>query len=129
VERNTDLARQWYERAMVHSDFLAINNLGVLYRDGSQAVPRNYAQAIKLFYKGAMMGDDQSQNNLGLMYLQGQGEPNDPVEAYAWFSLAAMQGNASAQKNLDVLRNRLPAEQLQVGNKRVAELIRIITGK
>jgi uncharacterized protein len=129
VERNPGLAKQWYEKALDQGDFLTNNNLAVLYRDGSQDVPRNYARAMELFKKGALMGDEQSQNNLGMMYLQGQGVAKDLVEAYAWFSLAAMQGNVSAQKNLDFVRRKLPANQLQAGNQRIDVLLRIIMGK
>ncbi len=129
VEKNQGLARQWYERARFRGDFLAINNLGVLYRDGSRDIPRNYVKAIELFKEGAMMGDDQSQNNLGGMYLQGQGVPVNPVEAYAWFSLSAVQGNVSAQKNLDLVRQQLSIDQVRAGSRRAEELGRIIAGK
>ena len=41
-----------------------------------------------------------AQNNLGLMYYNGQGLPQDYDEAAKWYRLAAEQGNATAQSNL-----------------------------
>jgi hypothetical protein len=44
------------------------------------------------------------QNNLGLMYQEGRGVPQDIGEAAAWFRKAAAQGDKLAEKNLAVLR-------------------------
>ena len=41
-----------------------------------------------------------AQNNLGLMYYNGQGLSQDYHEAAKWYRLAAEQGNATAQSNL-----------------------------
>src|ERR1035438_5254339 len=42
-----------------------------------------------------------AQVHLGLMYYQGQGVPQDYKEAMRWYRLAADQGDADAQFNLD----------------------------
>ena len=34
-----------------------------------------------------------AQHNLGVMYDKGEGVPEDYVKAYAWFNLAAAQGD------------------------------------
>jgi hypothetical protein len=44
--------------------------------------------------------DAGEQNNLGVMYAQGQGVPQDYAQAVKWYRLAADQGYASAQYNL-----------------------------
>ena len=49
----------------------------------------------------AEQGDVNAQNNLGVMYFQGQGVPQDYKEAAKWLRLAAVKGNKTAQKNLD----------------------------
>ena len=48
----------------------------------------------------AERGDVVAQNNLGLMYLRGDGVPKDLKEAAKWFRKAAEQGNAMAQHSL-----------------------------
>ena len=48
----------------------------------------------------ANAGDAGAQCNLGLMYANGEGVPQDYVEAVSWFRQAADQGHAVAQNNL-----------------------------
>jgi TPR repeat protein len=47
--------------------------------------------------------DSDSQNLLGLMYLNGEGVPTDQTLAMAWFTLAAEKGHTNAQYNLGVM--------------------------
>jgi len=48
----------------------------------------------------AEQGDANAQFNLGVMYANGRGVPQDDAAAVRWFRLAADQGNAGAQHNL-----------------------------
>ncbi|KAI9317337.1 kinase-like domain-containing protein [Zopfochytrium polystomum] len=66
-------------------------------------VPRNLTEAADSFRKAAMQGDAQSQNELGWLYLQGQGIYKDPTQAAFWFQKSAEQRNALAQNNLGML--------------------------
>ena len=50
--------------------------------------------------KGAEQGDAVAQFNLGVMYANGEGVPEDDVEAVRWYRMAAEQGLAMAQSNL-----------------------------
>ena len=50
----------------------------------------------------AEKGDALAQLNLGVMYENGRGVPEDDAEAVRWFRLAAEQGNAFSQSNLGV---------------------------
>ena len=60
----------------------------------------DYATALQLWRPRAEQGIALAQNNLGLMYYNGQGVPQDYGEAAKWYRLAAEQGNATAQSNL-----------------------------
>ena len=51
----------------------------------------------------AEQGHDLAQFNLGSMYLNGRGVPQDDAEAVRWYRLAADQGNADAQGNLGAM--------------------------
>lgn len=62
--------------------------------------PRTYTAAYKQFYSKAVAGDAIAQNNLGHMYADGRGVPQDQVAAVKWFKLAAQQDNVDAQINL-----------------------------
>ena len=48
----------------------------------------------------AEQGDAEAQNNLGGMYDEGRGVPQDDAEAVRWYRLAAEQGFAEAQFSL-----------------------------
>ena len=50
----------------------------------------------------AEQGDADAQFNLGVMYANGRGVPEDDTEAVRWYRLAADQGNAAAQVNLGI---------------------------
>ena len=51
----------------------------------------------------AEQGHAQAQFNLGVMYDNGEGVPEDDAEAVKWFRMAAEQGYALAQYNLGVM--------------------------
>jgi TPR repeat protein len=45
----------------------------------------------------ALQGDAEAQFNLGLLYVKGEGVPQDYVDAAEWYRRAAEQGHAGAQ--------------------------------
>ncbi|NLK41150.1 MAG: sel1 repeat family protein, partial [Planctomycetes bacterium] len=53
--------------------------------------------------KKAEQGHAAAQYNLGVMYANGQGVPQDYKEAVKWFRKAAEQGDADAQFNLGLM--------------------------
>ena len=60
----------------------------------------DYETALMLYRAEAEQGDAPAQYNLGIMYDNGRGVPEDDIEAVRWFRLAAEQGDALAQYNL-----------------------------
>tara|TARA_Y100001960_G_scaffold319470_1_gene390833 strand:- start:39 stop:1301 length:1263 start_codon:yes stop_codon:yes gene_type:complete len=73
--------------------------------EGSPAPQRSRA-TLSPFQQNRLsadQGDARAQYNLGLMYANGQGVPQDYVEAGRWYRLAADQGHADAQHNLGVM--------------------------
>lgn len=61
---------------------------------------RDYAAALKEWRPLAEQGERVAQFNLGLMYLDGQGVPQDFEQAAEWFRKSARQGFAKAQYDL-----------------------------
>jgi len=59
--------------------------------------------ALKELQSLADQGDAMAQNNLGLMYIKGQGVPQEYTEAVKWYRLAVEQGDAVAQANLGLM--------------------------
>ncbi len=63
----------------------------------------DYATALCEFRPVAEQGDAEAQYNLGLLYDNGWGVPQDYGQARQWFEKAASQGVADAQFNLGML--------------------------
>ncbi len=62
---------------------------------GEEAIDRDdYATALKELRALAEQGDASAQTNLGSMYENGRGVPQDDKEAVRWYRLAAVQGLA-----------------------------------
>ena len=60
----------------------------------------DYATALRELTSLAEQGDAVAQYNLGVLYRDGQGVPQDYKTAVKWTRLAAEQGDADAQYNL-----------------------------
>ncbi|OQW33498.1 MAG: hypothetical protein A4E19_03650 [Nitrospira sp. SG-bin1] len=59
--------------------------------------------AVGDILKRAQAGDPNAQNELGILYSEGRGLPENYSEAKDWFKKAAHQGHAGAQVNLGTL--------------------------
>ena len=59
-----------------------------------------FAEAAGWYELAARQGLSEAQNNLGVMYKDGQGVQRNETEAVEWFRRAAFQGNVLAQSNL-----------------------------
>ena len=60
----------------------------------------DYQTALRILRPLAETGDARAQFNVGVMYSEGQGVPQDHAEAGKWYRLSAEQGYAQAQYNL-----------------------------
>ena len=60
----------------------------------------DFATALREWEPLAEQGNTSAQYNLGLMYANGQGVPQDYKTAVKWYKLATKQGDANAQTNL-----------------------------
>jgi TPR repeat protein len=69
-------------------------------KNTSPAAEASPADDIETMRKAAEAGDAVAQYNLGLMYHDGEGVPEDYAEAFKWFRKAAEQRYAKAQYSL-----------------------------
>jgi TPR repeat protein len=63
----------------------------------------DYDSAFHTCTKAAEQGEAKAQYNLGVMFDNGQGVPQDDKQAIYWYTKAAEQGIAKAQYNLGVM--------------------------
>ena len=75
----------------------------------------SYGQDFEETKARAEQGNATAQNNLGVMYDNGEGVPQNNVRAYVWLSVAAAQGDENARGNRDRIANRLTPDRLARG--------------
>ncbi len=63
----------------------------------------DFITALSEWQRLAERGDADAQNNLGVMYFDGQGVVQDYKEAGKWYRKSAEQGDAGAKYNLGVM--------------------------
>lgn len=90
-------AAGWYKKAAEQSHTDARYNLGVIYQNGGEGLPKDEKEAALWYEKAAKQGHILAQYNFGLMYAKGQHVPQSFTLAFSWFEQAAMHGLAEAQ--------------------------------
>ena len=63
----------------------------------------NFEDALRLFTSLAEKGNGRAQYDLGVMYRNGSGVPQDYGAAVSWFQKSADQGSVNAQYSLGAL--------------------------
>ncbi|WP_287644445.1 MULTISPECIES: tetratricopeptide repeat protein [Butyricimonas] len=117
LTKNMDKAAEWYLKAANRGYDRAIEKLKVLsgittgftsgktYKEYEKMADefydkRNYTEALKYYKLSALGNDGNILNQLGYMYLTGEGVEADDSEAAKWFRKAAEAGNVTGQYNL-----------------------------
>ncbi len=72
----------------------------------------DYATTFAELRPLAEAGDPNAQYMLGFLYERGEGVARDLTRAYAWYGLAARQGDAFAAQALAQLARRMSAAQI-----------------
>lgn len=71
----------------------------------------------------AMKGDTDAQYGLGLVYAEGRGVDQDAVEAYAWLSVAMLQGDPEAEMLRDVVMQSLNPAHIREAIERAGHYV------
>jgi TPR repeat protein len=100
TSRETEQTRR-YRVAAEGGDANGQVNLGRLYQNGLDGLPKDDREAMRLYKLAADQGSASGQAHLGVMYEQGRGGlPKDDREAARLYKLAAGKGNAQGQVDL-----------------------------
>jgi len=83
-------------------------------------------KAIQWFRKAAEQGFATAQNNLGLLYANGWGVPQNLVVAYALFNLSATNDPTDqlAYGNREFVSKRMTPFQLEAGQRLTIDLMK-----
>ncbi len=92
------------------------------FEDAISAYERgDYDEAARWYRRAAEQGHADGQFNLGLKYANGDGVPQDYVQAHMWFSLAGAQGRNQAAKNRDIVAKSMTPAQIAEAQKLARE--------
>lgn len=84
---------------------------------------RQLAEAITLYLRALRQRDPEAMRTLAGWYLRGHLVPVDPVEAAAWYHLAAARGSVAAGKEREALEAKLSVAQQKEARGRIGRLI------
>ena len=121
VARDSALAMSWYTKAATAGNARAMHNLAVMNAEGAAGGKPDYSEAAQWFRKAGQLGIRDSQFNLGVLYARGMGVPQDLVQSWLWFSLAAQQGDADAAKKRDEVAAKMDAGAAATAARALAE--------
>lgn len=113
---NDEEAVKWYRKSAEQGYARAQNNLGSMYEDGRGVSP-NDKEAARWYFKAASQGLAEAQTNLGAM----DAAAKDYVKAYAWFRIAAAQGDALAEEARNLVAARMTTTEACNQAERLAE--------
>ncbi len=95
VRRDPKRAVELLTAASTLNNPRAMNLLGDIYRKGIPGlVEPNFVESVRLFSRAQELGFLDSQGNLGVLYIYGQGVTKDERKAFALFKDGAEKGNA-----------------------------------
>ena len=84
------------------------------FQDGVDAYKRkDYKEAYKLWLPLAEQGDTLAQYNLGVMYTNGEGVPQDYVSAHMWLNLSGSNGDEDAVKGRNIVEKKMTKQQIE----------------
>ena len=92
-----------YKKRVALNDAMAIFNVGVKYRDGTNDYPQDYVKALEFYHRAAELGYTEGYTNIGFAYLSGRGVEVNKNKARYYCELAAIRGNMQARHNLGTL--------------------------
>jgi len=118
LARDYGKALKWFVIAAGHGEAKAQYQMGILYKLGEGLPNPDYYRAMQWFRKAlhnespgwlaiALHGGSRNVNldaedQIGLLYLNGQGVKPDSSQALSWFQKAAHEGSADASYNIGV---------------------------
>lgn len=78
-------------------------------------------EAVRWFRSAAQQGHAEAQLNLGVMYAEGKGVPQNYIEAHKWFNISAANQSVMGRKKRSQIEKRMTPEQISKAQKLARE--------
>jgi hypothetical protein len=86
------------------------------------ALYRNDPELARNLEESALQGDRNAQYALGLIFAEGRGVRYNPVESYAWLTVAALQGDTDALELRCVVAEVMSPDAIEEAEERAGIL-------
>lgn len=113
VTADDEQALRWYLKVAEHGDARDQHFAGTIYRYGRFDVDRNDRLMLDWYTKSANQGFAPAQYELGQMLMKGKRVQKDEELAFAWLSLAVVNGSKPATRLLTELSEQLGPDRLE----------------
>ncbi len=108
----------------------SVNAFSATYEQAAKQLDtKNYNAAYASFDTLSKLGNKDAQFNIGVMYLKGEGREVSYPNAYAWFKLAASEGNEGYKKTLANITKKMTEEDKINAQEIYAELLGVYSDK
>ena len=97
--------------------------LAKMYETGRGGLTKNFAEAERLYRLSAEQGDVFAQASLAILYRFGKGVPQDFVQAYVWFSIAASRATGGEYDSIAEMRDFAAAKMTAAQRAQAKRLI------
>jgi TPR repeat protein len=81
---------------------------------------QNSPELAERIYDLAHQGNRDAQYALGLIYAEGRGIKEDPVQAYYWLSKAIAQGDLDAETLREIVQQSMSFEEIREADLKLA---------
>jgi TPR repeat protein len=80
-------------------------------------VPQDRKEALRLYRHSAELGNIYAQYNLGMVYKNGEGVPQDDTLAHMWWNIAGSKGHEEATDKRVLLEKIMTESQIKKANE------------
>ncbi|MCY4141250.1 MAG: tetratricopeptide repeat protein [Rhodobacteraceae bacterium] len=117
--RDARRARNNVRKFMTRDEVAEIQrDLEVTYKKGvGIGNAKHDREVVAWYHKAAEKGDVDAKYHLGLIYFDGNGVPENYVQAFCWLELAALQGDVEAGRLRDIVQSRMTRKQVADARK------------
>ena len=74
---------------------------------------QDHKEAVRLYRQSAEQGNVLAQKYLGVMYVLGQGVPQDYVLAHMWWNICGSNGKKECMGNRNIVEKKMTPQQIE----------------
>ena len=114
IAKNSKEAMKWY--GLAAEQRMASKKM-MIY----DLAKKNAPEALKVLTRDAEKGIAVAQYNLGAMYANGEGVPQDFVLAHMWYNLSGLQGHKDVTNQINLVEKKMSPQQIEQAQEMVRD--------